>query len=67
MSDGLARDAGGPVGGDLVQVEVLGQAVEPDDGDDGQGVAGDENSRSNVDKSIILVTNPIFVAQRLVV
>ena len=66
MSDGFARDAGGPVGGDLVQVDVLGKVVEPDDGDDREGVAGDENSSSDEDKCVFLVADPIFVAQRLV-
>ena len=66
MSDGFAGEAVRPVGGDLVQVEVLGQVVEPDDGDDREDVAGDENSSSDVDKSIVLVADPIFVAQRLV-
>ena len=67
MSNWFARDAGGPVGGDLVQVEVLGQVVEPDDRDDGQGVAGNENSSPDEDKSIFLVADPIFVAQRFIV
>ena len=67
MSDGFEGEAGWPVGGDLVQVDVLGKVVEPDDGDDREGVAGDENSSSDVDKSIVLVANPIFVAQRFIV
>ena len=67
MSNGFAGDAGGPGGGDLVQIDVLGEVVEPDDRDDGQGVAGDQNSSSNVDKSVVLVADPIFVAQRFVV
>ena len=67
MSNGFAGEAGRPGGGDLVQINVLGEVVEPDDGDDGQSVAGDENSSSDVDKSIVLVADPIFVAQRFIV
>ena len=66
MSNWFAGEAGRPVGGDLVQVEVLGQVVEPDDGDDREDVAGDENSSSDVDKSIVLVADPIFVAQLVI-
>ena len=66
MSDGFAGKAGWPVGGDLVQVDVLGKVVEPDDGDDRESVAGDENSSSDEDKCVFLVADPIFVAQRLV-
>ena len=66
MSNGFAGEAVRPEGEDRVQVEVLGEMVEPDDGDDGQSVAGDENSSSDVDKSIALIANPKFVAQHLV-
>ena len=66
MSNGFARDAGWPAGGDLVQIDVLGQVVEPDDRDDGENVAGDVNSSSDVDKSIVRIANPKFVAQHLV-
>ena len=62
MSDGFAGEAGWPVGGDLVQVEVVGHVVKPDDGDDREDVAGDENSSSDVDKGVVLVADPIFVA-----
>ena len=67
MSNGFAGEAVRPAGGDLMQVDVLGQVVKPDDGDDGEEVAGDKDSSSDVDKCVVLVADPIFVAQVLLV
>ena len=67
MSNGFAGEAGRPGGGDLVQINVLGEVVEPDDGDDREDVAGDENSSSDVDKCVVLVADPISVVQRFIV
>ena len=67
MSDGFAGEAGWGEGGDLVQVEVVGQVAKPDDGDDGEGVESHKNSSSDVDKGFVFIADPIFVPQALLV
>ena len=67
MSNGFAGEAGWGVGGDLVQVKVAGEVVKPDDGDDGEGVESHKNSSSDVDKGVVLIADPIFVVQALMV
>ena len=64
MSNWFPGEAVRPVARDLVQVEVLGQVVKPDDGDDRERVQSHKNGSPDLDKCVLFfIADPKFLAQ----
>ena len=63
MDDGMAGEPLWPTGRNLVEVEVLGQALKPEDGKDSKDVGGCKNKSPEVDIGVVVIANPVSVAQ----
>ena len=67
MSYGATRAKGWPALRYLVEVRVVGDMVQPEDGEEGEEVEGDQDSDAHVFKGVVIaLTDPVFVADRAV-